>query len=151
MYLKQNKYRKAEYHFRKAIEINPSNAVLIGAQANVRVDSFCDVPLSLEASPQSALHGKLTQVLRVPATQVLDKQGKRDEALALFDRALKLSPKNYQLVYLRAFLLLGLKRYEVGSIFLFCFVFGRSVPKGRRMDWRFRGDRSRRPDCSRLR
>lgn len=35
MYLKQNKLRKAEYHFRKAIEISPSNAVLIHCEGTV--------------------------------------------------------------------------------------------------------------------
>ena len=35
VYLKQNKLRKAEYHFRKAVEISPSNAVLISCEGTV--------------------------------------------------------------------------------------------------------------------
>lgn len=36
MYLKMNHLRKAEYHFRQAIEISPANAVLISCEGTVR-------------------------------------------------------------------------------------------------------------------
>ncbi len=35
VYLKENKLRKAGYHFGKAIEISPSNAVLVSCEGTV--------------------------------------------------------------------------------------------------------------------
>jgi anaphase-promoting complex subunit 3 len=35
MYMKRNKMRLAEYHYRKALEINPHNAVVLGCMGLV--------------------------------------------------------------------------------------------------------------------
>ncbi|KAG9001739.1 anaphase-promoting complex subunit cdc27 [Tulasnella sp. JGI-2019a] len=61
VYLKQNKLRKAEYHFRKAIEISPSNAVLVSCEGTVLekrghfVEALERFDRSLALSPNSAL------------------------------------------------------------------------------------------------
>ncbi|KAG8844122.1 anaphase-promoting complex subunit cdc27 [Tulasnella sp. 330] len=61
VYLKQNKLRKAEYHFRKAIEISPSNAVLVSCEGTVleKRGHFAEAlerfDRSLALSPNSAL------------------------------------------------------------------------------------------------
>jgi anaphase-promoting complex subunit 3 len=36
MYMKRNKMRLAEYHYRKALDINPNNAVILGCMGIVR-------------------------------------------------------------------------------------------------------------------
>jgi anaphase-promoting complex subunit 3 len=40
MYMKRNKMRLAEYHYGKALEINPHNAVVLGCMGIVRISSL---------------------------------------------------------------------------------------------------------------
>jgi hypothetical protein len=40
MYMKRNKMRLAEYHYRKALDINGNNAVILGCMGIVSVTSF---------------------------------------------------------------------------------------------------------------
>ena len=40
VYMKTGKYRLAEYHFRRASEISPSNAMLLLCVGTVRYDSL---------------------------------------------------------------------------------------------------------------
>ena len=39
-YLRMSKIRLAEYHYRKAVEIHPKNAVLLGCVGMVRLKSY---------------------------------------------------------------------------------------------------------------
>lgn len=36
MYMKRNKMRLAEYHYQRALDINPNNAVILGCMGMVR-------------------------------------------------------------------------------------------------------------------
>ncbi|KAH7107399.1 hypothetical protein BKA62DRAFT_683235 [Auriculariales sp. MPI-PUGE-AT-0066] len=76
-YQSQSKQRQSEYHFRRASEIHPSNAVLLGCLGGA-----------------------------------VQRRGALEEALALFDRAVKLCPDNAYCMYRRAKVLIGLRRYH---------------------------------------
>jgi tetratricopeptide (TPR) repeat protein len=78
VYAKTGKYRLAEYHFRKAAEINPTNAMLI-----------CCVGT------------------------VLEKLGKRREALDAYDNACQLAPHSPAVRFKRVCVLFALKQYQV--------------------------------------
>ncbi|KAF8590524.1 TPR-like protein [Ramaria rubella] len=75
-YLRMSKLRLAEYHFRKAADIHPHNAVLLGCVG-----------------------------------MAVERRGAKDEAFALFDKAVQLAPDNVLVRYRRAKLLIGMKRY----------------------------------------
>ncbi|KDQ59445.1 hypothetical protein JAAARDRAFT_174746 [Jaapia argillacea MUCL 33604] len=77
-YMKMSKIRMAEYHYRKAADIHPYNAVLVGC-----------VGLAVE------------------------RRGDRDEALSLYDDAVKLSPENALVRYRRAKILISMRRYAL--------------------------------------
>jgi hypothetical protein len=48
VYMKTGKLRLAEYHFQKAVAINPSNAMLVSCVGAVRLDLICASMLILE-------------------------------------------------------------------------------------------------------
>ena len=101
------KIRQAEFHYRKAAEIHPNNAVLLGCVGMVRC-------ASLDSARATETDGYLS--LSFPS-QAVEKRGDRDEALAIFDGAVRLSPDNALTRYRRAKILIAMKRYEVC---LFC-------------------------------
>ncbi|KAF9009424.1 hypothetical protein BDQ17DRAFT_1397732 [Cyathus striatus] len=76
-YLRMSKVRLAEYHYRKAMEIHPKNAVLLGCVG-----------------------------------MAVERRGERENALALFDEAVKLAPDNALVRYRRAKILVALRKYE---------------------------------------
>lgn len=80
VYLKTGKHALAEYHFRKALELNPANATLA-----------CCVGT------------------------VLEKLGRREEALVLYDHAKAVAPESALARFKRVRLLVRLKRHEVRS------------------------------------
>lgn len=95
-YLRMSKLRLAEYHFRKAVEIHPNNAVLLGCVGMVR------------------------EILLFPLwslnfCQVVERRGDRDGARALFDKAVQLSPENALVRYRRAKILISAKEYKVSD------------------------------------
>jgi hypothetical protein len=49
MYMKRNKVRLAEYHYRKALDINPHNAVILGCMGMVRSGVFVFVALVVDS------------------------------------------------------------------------------------------------------
>ncbi|KAG5635898.1 hypothetical protein H0H81_009723 [Sphagnurus paluster] len=77
-YLRMSKIRLAEYHYRKAAEIHPNNAVLLGCVG-----------------------------------MAVERRGDRNEALALFDNAVKLAPDNALVRYRRAKILVSMRQYEL--------------------------------------
>jgi anaphase-promoting complex subunit 3 len=92
-YLRLSKIRLAEYHFRKAVEIHPNNAVLLGCVGMVGL--FCSVDTHADD------------------LQAVERRGDREAALGLFDEAIELAPENALVRYRRAKILIALKKYEV--------------------------------------
>jgi anaphase-promoting complex subunit 3 len=95
-----SKIRLAEYHYRKAVEIHPNNAVLLGCVGMVSHGIFRVVHVKNNSDPKALL-------------QAIERRGDRDAALALFDQAEKLSPDNALVRYRRAKILISMKRYSV--------------------------------------
>ncbi|KZT11471.1 TPR-like protein [Laetiporus sulphureus 93-53] len=75
-YMRMSKIRLADYHYRKALQIHPRNAVLLGCVG-----------------------------------MVTERLGDRDQALSLFNEAVRLSPENALVRYRRAKILIALKQY----------------------------------------
>lgn len=83
VYLKTGKTTLAEYHFRKALQLNPSNATIaccVGA--------------------------------------VLEKLGRRAEALDMYDEAKAVAPESSLVRFKRVRLLVRMQRHEVGTCFI---------------------------------
>ncbi|SCV67008.1 BQ2448_5654 [Microbotryum intermedium] len=77
VYLQTGKYRLAEYHFRHAMAINPTNATLLACVGSV-----------------------------------LEKLGRRKDALEIYERACLLAPESAAVRFKRVRILLHLKRYD---------------------------------------
>ncbi|KAF9533502.1 hypothetical protein CPB83DRAFT_889998 [Crepidotus variabilis] len=110
-YLRMSKVRLAEYHFRKAVEIHPKNAVLLGCvgMANVYTDgSGVSPPLfyivDVHRLPISAEMG-------VWDSQAVERRGDREAALSLFDEAVKIAPDNALVRYRRAKIFVSMRKY----------------------------------------
>lgn len=99
-YLRMNKVRMAEYHYRKAAEIHPTNAILIGCIG--LVSSFCCLCFLLFFT----LH------------KTKERTGDNETAIQLYGKAIEYCPENALVRYRRGKLLIGMKRYKVGC---FCF------------------------------
>ncbi|KZV92867.1 TPR-like protein [Exidia glandulosa HHB12029] len=76
-FLQMSKLRLAEYHYRRAAEIHPANAVLLGCVG-----------------------------------MAVERRGATEEALSLFDQAIQICPDNALVLYRRAKILIGLRRYD---------------------------------------
>ena len=90
--MKTGKLRLAEYHFRKAVDINPMNAMLIS----------CVGAVSLF----------LTYAHGSDALQILERLGHRREALVEYERACRLSPQSAAVKFKKVKLLVALKQYS---------------------------------------
>ncbi|KDE06691.1 hypothetical protein MVLG_03037 [Microbotryum lychnidis-dioicae p1A1 Lamole] len=77
VYLQTGKYRLAEYHFRHAMAINPTNATLLACVGSV-----------------------------------LEKLGRRKDALEIYEKACLLAPESAAVRFKRVRILLHFKRYE---------------------------------------
>lgn len=104
--MQTGKYRLAEYHFRKAAEINPTNATLVCCVGSVRC---------LPLGPSPNLDPDLT--FAVSTTQVLEKLGRRKEALELYEKACVLAPQSPAVRFKRVRILIALRQYEVSIYF----------------------------------
>ena len=99
-YLRMNKVRMAEYHYRKAAEIHPTNAILIGCIGLVSFFFCFCFPLFF------TLH------------KTKERVGDNEIAIQLYGKAIEYCPENALVRYRRGKLLIGMKRYKVGC---FCF------------------------------
>lgn len=86
----------AQYHFERAVEIHPANAVLLGCLGMVSVN----VKGIFKNSNFSGI-------------QVRERQGHVDDALSLFDVALVTSPNNALVRYRRAKIMVQRGNYAV--------------------------------------
>lgn len=100
-YLRRSKVRLAEYHYRKALDIHPRNAVLMGCVGMVST--------SHNTFPKDA-----SGSLRL--SQAVERRGDRQAALELFDRAVRLAPENALVRYRRAKILVSMRKYQVSNV-----------------------------------
>lgn len=103
-YLRTSKVRLAEYHYRKALEIHPQNAVLFGCVG--MVSRFC---------PRLLIRELLVGVQLTCVSQTVERRGDKVAAYSLFDQAVRLAPDNALVRYRRAKMLISMKRYKVGA------------------------------------
>jgi tetratricopeptide (TPR) repeat protein len=99
-YLRLSKIRLAEYHYRKAVEIHPNNAVLLGCVGMVRY---------LVLFKRESLSASVFVIF----TKTIERRGDREGALTLFDEAVRLAPENALVRYRRAKILIAMKKYDV--------------------------------------
>lgn len=100
-----SKVRLAEYHYRKALEIHPRNAVLMGCVGMVctQIASISDAMRMPDG----------TGALRI--SQAVERRGDREGALELFDKAVRLAPENALVRYRRAKILVSMRKYGVSG------------------------------------
>jgi anaphase-promoting complex subunit 3 len=98
-----SKIRLAEYHYRKAVEIHPNNAVLLGCVGMV--------------SPHFA---GVTGLGFSSCHQAVERRGDRDSAVSLFNEAVRLAPENALVRYRRAKILISMKKYTVSHLSRLC-------------------------------
>jgi anaphase-promoting complex subunit 3 len=96
-----NKVRMAEYHYRKAAEIHPTNAILIGCIGLVSQSSWLGRPLFF--TPY----------------KTKERAGDNETAVQLYGKAIEHCPENALVRYRRGKLLIGMRRYKVGRSFCF--------------------------------
>ena len=91
-----NKVRMAEYHYRRAAEIHPTNAILIGCIGLVSSSS-------------------LLVFLAVFFTMCKTKErvGDNETAIQLYGKAIEYCPENALVRYRRGKLLIGIRQYKV--------------------------------------
>lgn len=99
-----SKIRLAEYHFRRAAQIHPKNAVLLGCVGMVRTSS--SIMLLSEAPSADG---------SVCLSQAVERRGDREGALALFNSAVKISPDNALVRYRRAKISIAMRKYQVSQ------------------------------------
>jgi len=97
-----SKIRLAEYHYRKAVEIHPNNAVLLGCVGMV---SRCSVQYDFAD----------TIVGFFFFFQAVERRGDKVAAHAFFDQAVRVAPDNALVRYRRAKILITMKRYTVSQ------------------------------------
>ena len=107
-----SKIRLAEYHYRKAVEIHPKNAVLLGCVGMVRLQSNA-VNFRRRGVNVSALF---------IVSQAVERRRDREAALALFNEAVQLAPENALVRYRRAKILISMRKYQVSQEELICVV-----------------------------
>lgn len=100
-YLRMNKVRTAEYHYRKAAEIHPTNAILIGCIGLVS-HSHCFFCL---------------QFFTLQKTK--ERVGENETAVQLYGKAIEYCPENALVRYRRGKLLIGMREYKVRKYFCF--------------------------------
>lgn len=91
------KTRFAEYHFRRALEINPSNVVI-----------YCCVGTVGRFSVWMREHERLTGPT---VFQIVEKRGDLEKALNLYEKALEITPANKMARFRKARVLIGMKQY----------------------------------------
>ncbi len=106
IYERTNKLRHAEYHFRRALSINPYNIIMLCCLGTI---------IEKRTARKSAEERKVGL----------------EKALKVFEGALRIDGKSGMAGFRRVRCLVGLKRYQVGLGFLprFRFCLSRSVPK----------------------
>ena len=106
VYMKTGKYTLADYHFRRAFEINPSNATLVCCVGSVsrRLRPFHSELCFLQA---------LTVDRRL---QVLEKSRRYKEALETYERACLLAPESSLARFRRVRMMVALGRYQVSFL-----------------------------------
>ena len=102
-----SKVRLAEYHYRKALEIHPRNAVLMG----------CVGMVSSHGASTFGFGGVTDGSDDVLDSQAVERRGDREGALELFDRAVRLAPENALVRYRRAKILVTMRKYGVRDSF----------------------------------
>lgn len=107
VYQKTGRLKLAEYHFRRALAINPSNIVL-----------YCCVGTVSRVSP-ICLIGITQLITCLAASQVVEKRGDLKGALQVFERALSIDPKNKMSRFRKGRVLMGLRRYQVRRFLIF--------------------------------
>jgi anaphase-promoting complex subunit 3 len=106
IYYRQERYELAEYHFRRALAINPSSSVLHCYVGMVqRITLLPHVPRAFSLLPCASVTSDVLQTLQA--------SGRHEEALALLERAIEIDPKNTLAKFKKASVLLSLDRNEV--------------------------------------
>lgn len=108
-YLRMSKIRLAEYHYRKAVEIHPKNAVLLGCVGMVCLKSYAVF----------RRRGVNVSALFI-VSQAVERRRDREAALALFNEAVQLAPENALVRYRRAKILISMRKYQVSQKELIC-------------------------------
>lgn len=90
----------AEYHYRKAAEIHPTNAILIGC-------------IGLVSSPSLLVSSAFFFTLR----KTKERTGENETAVQLYGKAIEYCPENALVRYRRGKLLIGMRQYKVGRYF----------------------------------
>lgn len=103
-YLRKNKFRHAEHSFRRAVEINQENAVLLCCVGQVRRTIVTTTGTGLPPDPVCSL-----------LLQVLERRGKKDEALHIYEQAYIVNPDSPMVGFRRAKALASVGRIEVGA------------------------------------
>lgn len=96
--MKTGKYTLADYHFRRALEINPSNATLVCCVGSVSISSRSLVGTG--ANLESHM-------------QVLEKSRRYKDALETYERACLLAPESPLARFRRVRMMVALGRYQV--------------------------------------
>ena len=94
--MRASKIRRAEYHFKKAMDIHPNNAVVLGCVAMVSLTKLL-----------------LGNGLTFRDVQTMERTGQSTEALRYYNKAIEVSPENALVRYRRAKMMMELKKYEV--------------------------------------
>lgn len=102
-YLRMSKIRLAEYHYRKAVEIHPKNAVLLGCVGMVCWQSY------------AVFRRRGLNVSALLFSQAVERRRDREAALALFNEAVQLAPENALVRYRRAKILISMRKYQVSQ------------------------------------
>lgn len=122
VYMQTGKYRLAEYHFRKAAEINPTNATLVCCVGSVRFLSLPFFPSLSSAFARPLPPSPFAEPRPEPppsradlldSIQVLEKLGRRIEALELYEKACVLAPQSPAVRFKRVRILIALRQFEV--------------------------------------
>ena len=105
-YLRMSKIRLAEYHYRKAVEIHPKNAVLLGCVGMVRLKSYA-------VFRRRGVNASAYLLFII--SQAVERRRDREAALALFNEAVQLAPENALVRYRRAKILISMRKYQVSQ------------------------------------
>lgn len=109
VYAKTGKLRHAEHHYRRAADINPSNAVLLSSIGSV---SF---------SPQTSSISSLEEEIDNQVLEQLDQENEGDsegQALKYYELACKYAPDSPMIQFRRIRYLVSLDKIDVSSISL---------------------------------
>jgi tetratricopeptide (TPR) repeat protein len=104
MYMKKNKLRLAEYHYQRALDINPYNAVILGCMGMVSLFRH------FRRSIQSVV---IADFNFSPGRQAVQRRGDNASAMSFFNDAIRLVPDNALVRYHRAKLYISMRQYKV--------------------------------------